>query len=80
MHERINLLINASYEVCHNLETYLFENYPTANIRIILPHQETDKHAVFYVPPESLRHEVIGVTLSKLFGLKRYVPRAHFLN
>ena len=80
MYDKIYLMVDASVEVCLNLETYLRKNYPTADIRLVMPHQRVDESAMCYRAPLPLRHEVLGVTLSKLFGLKRWVPKAHYLN
>ena len=75
MYDKIYLVVDASVEVCLNLESYLKKNYPTADIHLVMPYQQVDENALCYRAPMPLRHEVLGVTLSKTFGIKRHIPR-----
>ena len=71
MNPQIVICIQGSLEVCKNLKAYFSVHYPDGNLIFV----NEAGLGYDYLVKSSPSHEMLGVTLSKLFGIKRYTPR-----
>ena len=71
MNTQVVICIQDSLEVCKNLKAYFSINYPDGNLVFV----NENGLGYDYLVKGSPSHEMLGVTLSKLFGIKRYTRR-----
>ena len=71
MNSQIVICIQDNLEVCRNLKVYFSIHYPDEN----LVFANEAGLGYDYLVKGSPSYEMLGVTLSKLFGIKRHTPR-----
>ena len=71
MNPQIIICIQGCLEVCRNLKAYFSFHYPDGNFVFV----NEAGLGYDYLVKGTPSHEMLGVTLPKLFGIKRYIPR-----
>lgn len=70
----LHLIVNDSASVCNNLSLFFERNYPNDTIRIVTRPEQAKANELLYTVNLPVSHELLGVTLQKLFGIERLVP------